>query len=137
MADVFSRTKRSWVMSRIRAGDTQPELKVRRMLHARGYRFRLHRADLPGKPDIILPKHRTAVFVHGCFWHGHGCQKGRRPASNSAYWTAKLEGNIRRDARRAREYRSMGWRRIVVWECQLRDIARVERRLAKLLEESR
>jgi DNA mismatch endonuclease (patch repair protein) len=133
VVDVFSKEKRSWVMSRIRGVNTQPELQVRRLLHAHGYRFRLHRNDLPGNPDIVLPKYRTAIFVHGCFWHGHSCREGRRPKSNSTYWNAKLDRNVARDKRRAAEYRKIGWRRVVVWTCELDAPEKLERRLLRLL----
>ena len=133
MADVFTATKRSWVMSRIRGQDTVPELVVRRILHSMGYSFRLHRSDLPGTPDIVLPKHRAAIFVHGCFWHAHSCLKGRRPQTNKKFWTTKLKQNVRRDIRNARELRRLGWKRIVIWECETRKSGRVERRLTRML----
>ena len=123
MADVFTREKRSWVMSRIKGKDTAPERLVRSVLHRRGFRFRLHRADLPGKPDIVLSSLRTVVFVNGCFWHGHRCQRGRKPASNTKYWDAKLERNRRRDRLNSARLRRLGWRPIVLWECKLRDPA--------------
>jgi DNA mismatch endonuclease, patch repair protein len=134
MTDMFSRAKRSWVMAQIKGENTQPEVLVRRMLHANGYRFRLQGKDLPGRPDIVLPKYKAAIFVHGCFWHGHGrCKEGRRPKSNLAYWNQKIDGNIRRDRRTARKYRSLGWRRFVVWTCELEQQDRAERRINKLL----
>src|SRR5437879_13729116 len=95
MTDVFSKAKRSWVMSRIRGKNTLPEKLVRSMLHAHGFRFRLHRRDLPGSPDIVLSKYRTVVLVNGCFWHGHNCNDGRRPRSNTSYWNRKLTRNTR------------------------------------------
>ena len=98
MADTFTPQRRSEIMARIRSGDTTPEILVRRMLHRAGFRFRLHRRDLPGKPDLVLPRHRVAIFVNGCFWHCHpGCPEGRRPKSNREYWDAKLDGNLGRD----------------------------------------
>src|SRR5687767_3965340 len=100
MADVFSREKRSEVMSRIRGKNTKPEIFVRKLLHRLGFRFRLHPKDLPGKPDLVLPRHSTVVFVHGCFWHQHlGCKEGRPPNSNQAFWTEKLNKNRERDER--------------------------------------
>ena len=132
MADVFSKTKRSWVMSRIRGKNTAPEKLVRRLLHSHGYRFRLHRGDLPGVPDIVLPKYRTAIFVQGCFWHGHNCKDGRRPSSNTAYWNEKLRRNAERDVRNLRKLRRMGWRCLVVWACQLtNDTCHVENRILR------
>ena len=133
MSDCFTKEKRSWVMARIRGADTSPERTIRHMLHANGFRFRLHRSDLPGKPDIVLPKYRTVIYVHGCFWHGHRCQGGRRPLSNTGYWNVKLERNKRRDLQHARTCRRLGWKRIVVWECQLRHPEQVESRVLNLL----
>ncbi len=98
--DMFTPEKRSQIMSRVRSKNTKPELEVRSALHAMGYRFRLHRKDLPGKPDVVLPKYRTALFVHGCFWHQHpGCRKATLPKNNANFWREKLEGNVARDAR--------------------------------------
>lgn len=120
MADVFSKEERSRVMRRVKSADTKPEMRVRRWLHAQGFRFRLHRKDLPGKPDIVLRKHKTVVFVHGCFWHGHeGCKAADLPASNREYWVAKIGRNVERDRRNQALLREMGWRVIVVWECGL------------------
>lgn len=118
--DTFSEEKRSWVMSRIRGKDTQPEKVLRSLLHARGYRFRLYRGDLPGKPDIVLPKYRTAILVHGCFWHAHECQRGRLPKSHTDYWSAKIARNKKRDAKHLEELRQLGWEPVVVWECELK-----------------
>ncbi len=121
-------------MSRITGKDTQPEIVLRRFLHARGFRFRLHRKDLPGCPDIVLPRYRTVIFVNGCFWHSHSCKDGRRPRSNREYWNEKLERNARRDARNARKLRVLGWKRIVVWACQVKDLARLEGRVIRRLK---
>lgn len=109
-------------MAGIRSKDTKPELAVRSMLHKMGFRFRLHRSDLPGKPDIVLPKHRKIIFVHGCFWHQHrSCVFASRPASNVDYWKPKLEGNVKRDLRNRRRLRTLGWKSLVIWECQTRN----------------
>jgi DNA mismatch endonuclease (patch repair protein) len=119
MTDKISRDLRSQVMAKVRSVDTKPELLVRSLLHKMGFRFRLHRRDLPGRPDMCLPKHRVAIFVHGCFWHGHTCHHGsRRPATNQEYWNKKLDGNIRRDAAALKELRELGWKPLVIWECQ-------------------
>jgi DNA mismatch endonuclease (patch repair protein) len=107
-------------MKSVRREDTSPELAVRRYLHASGLRYTLHRADLPGRPDIVLPARRSAVFVHGCFWHGHGCAHGAVPArTNAAFWAAKIARNRERDRRQVRQLRRLGWQVETVWECQL------------------
>jgi DNA mismatch endonuclease (patch repair protein) len=138
MADVFSEEKRSWIMSRVKGRDTTPELAVRSIIHRHGYRFRLHRKDLPGCPDIVLPRHRNIVFVHGCFWHGHkGCRKSSRPATNREFWNAKIDGNIARDKKAVRRLRRSGWSVLVVWECELRDPQKLERRLLRFLSDGR
>lgn len=118
MTDVFSPEKRSSVMARIRSKDTKPELLIRKALHARGYRFRLHRKDLPGRPDIVLPRYRTVIFVHGCFWHAHAnCHLAVMPHSNEAFWAKKLSANRQRDIRNVEDLETMGWRVLIIWEC--------------------
>lgn len=120
LVDTFTRKRRSEIMGCIRSADTRPELVVRSLLHRAGFRFRLHDARLPGRPDIVLPRYKVAIYVHGCFWHGHKrCRDGRRPKSNTEYWNRKLDRNLARDARNARLVRRLGWKRIVIWECQL------------------
>lgn len=122
MPDIFSPETRSRMMSGIRGKDTKPELQVRRALHAAGLRYRLHVRDLPGKPDIVLPRHRAVVFVHGCFWHRHpGCRLAYTPKSNVDFWLAKLEGNAVRDAGHERTLAQAGWRVFTIWECNLPD----------------
>ena len=135
MADHLTPAARSENMRRIRGRDTKPELVVRRTAHALGYRFRLHRRDLPGTPDLVFPRLRTAVFVHGCFWHMHRCQRRRIPETNRPYWAEKLLRNVRRDRRNARRLRADGWSVCTVWECQTRDAERLARRLARLLRD--
>ena len=133
MADVYGKSKRSEVMGRVRAVNTKPELAVRSLLHALGYRFRLHRKDLPGTPDIVLPARSAVIFVHGCLWHGHsGCKAAARPTSNQEYWNRKIDGNIARDKRNKAELRRLGWRVLVVWECRLK-AAGLEARLHRFL----
>ncbi|MFB8277222.1 very short patch repair endonuclease [Nocardia colli] len=114
--------QRSRTMRAVRSRDTAPEMAVRRFLHAAGLRYRLHDRRLPGKPDLVFPRRRIVLFVHGCFWHQHpGCPRSARPASNTEYWTSKLDGNIARDLRRHHELEAEGWRVLTIWECQTRD----------------
>ena len=122
-------------MSRIKGHDTKPELVVRSMLHRMGYRFRLHRKDLPGKPDIVLPKHKKVIFVNGCFWHQHeGCAQGRRqPKSNQDYWDGKLLATVERDRRNIQALEQLGWRVLVVWECELKERMLITSRLDEFL----
>ena len=122
MPDTVTPAVRSRIMSRVRARDTAPEMAVRRALHAAGYRYRLHRKDLPGKPDIVLSRHRTAVQVNGCFWHGHTCKRGDRlPTSNTEYWRTKIQRNRERDRAATRALAKAGWRVITIWECEIED----------------
>lgn len=119
MADKVSPEQRSRMMAAVRGADTVPEIYVRRKLFAEGFRFRLHAKDLAGKPDIVLPRFRMAVFVHGCFWHGHSCSRGKRPASNVDFWNSKLDANLRRDVHNRLLLKAAGWSAVVVWECRL------------------
>ena len=122
MVDVFSPEQRSAVMRAVKSRDTGPELRVRRAAHALGLRFRLRRDDLPGKPDLVFPKHGVALFVHGCFWHGHDCPRGARtPAANAAYWTAKIARNGARDAAAITALKAAGWRTATIWECETKE----------------
>ena len=130
MTDVFSPEKRSAVMRRVKGKDTAPELKVRRLLRRMGVGYRLHRADLPGKPDIAMPGRKLALFVHGCFWHGHDCARGARmPKANRSYWDTKIGRNRARDAEHRAALEAKGWRTVTLWECELKDESGVERRL--------
>lgn len=107
-------------MARIRKFDTRPEMAVRRLVHARGYRYRLHASNLPGSPDLVFPRLRKVIFVHGCFWHRHGCRDGRKlPRGNHGYWVPKLARNVERDASNREKLRSLGWDVLVIWECQI------------------
>ena len=138
MTDVFSPEKRSDVMRQVKAKGTAPELKVRGLLWALGARYRLHRKDLPGAPDIVLPGRKLAVFVHGCFWHGHDCARGARvPKQNRPYWTAKIERNRQRDLRAQAELDARGWTALVVWECELKDAPALRARLDAALRPGR
>lgn len=133
MADTLSKSERSALMARIRGKNTKPEVLVRSALHGAGFRFRIHSRALPGRPDIVLPRHRVAIFVHGCFWHRHGCTLSSMPASRRRFWRDKFERNVARDARNARALRKLGWRVYTVWECSLRTNLRRERAIATLL----
>lgn len=134
MTDVYSPEKRSAVMRRVKGRDTTPELKVRKALTALGARYRLNRKDLPGSPDIVMPGRRLALFVHGCFWHGHDCARGARvPKANRDYWLAKLGRNRARDAASAQALTDLGWRVETIWECDLKDAGALEARLRGLL----
>lgn len=136
MSDVFSKAKRSEVMSHIKSRNTGPERAVRSILHRMGLRFRLNRAELPGKPDIVLPRLGTAIFVHGCFWHRHkGCQFAYTPKSRRKFWFEKLESNIKRDRRVNGALAKLGWNVIIVWECELRSSERLAKRLGVALRE--
>lgn len=130
MADIVSSETRSRMMAAVPRHDTKPERVVRRLLHSMGYRFRLHSKELPGTPDIVLPRHRVAIFVHGCFWHQHpSCPKARRPAGNSGYWEKKLDDNIARDLRVLPALEAKGWHPITVWQCELKDLTSLAERL--------
>lgn len=119
----------SFRMSRISSKDTGPELTVRRVLHQEGYRFRLHRRDLPGSPDIVLPRFKTVVFIHGCFWHGHDCKRGKLPRTNAAYWRQKVRRTMRRDRVALERLQDRGWRTHVIWSCE------IEKGLQSLLDQ--
>ena len=121
MADTLTRAQRSKCMAAIRGKDTTPELIVRSILHRLGCRFSLHRTDLPGKPDIVMPARGAVVFVHGCYWHMHGCKRGRStPGTNAAFWRSKREGNRKRDRKNVSALRRAGWRVLVIWQCELK-----------------
>lgn len=133
MADNRTEQSRSALMARIRGRDTMPELVVRKLLHRLGFRFRLHRKDLPGKPDIVLPSRRTAIFVHGCFWHAHGCKIGQPPKSRPEFWAPKLQRNRERDAANESALAALGWNVLTVWQCEMKDAAALERTLLDTL----
>lgn len=125
---------RSWTMSRVQSKDTAPEMTVRRLLHAMGYRYRLHGKALPGKPDIVFAGRKKAVFIHGCFWHGHDCKRGARiPSTRQEYWTAKVGRNRERDARNVESLEQAGWSVLTVWECELKGRVALAARLAEFL----
>jgi DNA mismatch endonuclease (patch repair protein) len=123
--------ERRALMGRIKGANTKPELVVRRILHAMGRRFRLHRKDLPGRPDIVLPRFRTAIFVHGCFWHRHsGCRGATTPKTREEFWRSKFEANVARDSASETALAIAGWRVVVIWECETKDAAKLEARLS-------
>lgn len=134
--DTLSPKERSERMARVRGRDTKPEMIVRRLTHAMGYRYRLHRADLPGKPDLVFPGRRKVIFVHGCFWHRHDdpeCRLARMPKSRLDFWGPKLERNRQRDADNVDRLAELGWRALIVWECQTKDRAALEARIGEFL----
>jgi len=136
MTDVFAKEKRSWIMSRVKGLDTKPEILVRSIIHRMGFRFRVHRRDLPGNPDIVLPRHRKVIFVHGCFWHGHkGCPRSKRPTTSKSFWNKKLDANTERDTRFHRELRRMGWKLLVVWQCEIHNPEKLLGKLKRFLHD--
>ncbi|ACL61787.1 very short patch repair endonuclease [Methylobacterium nodulans] len=134
MVDRLTPEARSRLMAAVKGKNTTPELKVRKLAHSLGFRFRLHRRDLPGMPDLVFPTRRKVVFVHGCFWHRHpGCRKASTPSSHGDFWQAKFSRNVDRDARNERQLRDAGWDVLVIWECETRDAAAVAERLTAFL----
>jgi len=135
MVDVHNKQQRSYNMSQIRCKNTKPEIIVRSLVHRMGYRFALHRKDLPGHPDMVLTRHSKIIFVHGCFWHMHKCRYGGvKPSTNVKFWRTKREGNAARDRRNLRKLRKDGWKVLVVWECQTRNPAKLTERIRGFLE---
>jgi DNA mismatch endonuclease, patch repair protein len=135
--DTLAKQDRSRLMGRIKGKNTSPEMCVRRLIHSMGYRFRLHVASLPGCPDLVFPSLKKAIFIHGCFWHRHSCHRGRSiPSTNVLFWQTKLDRNRARDIRSRRALRRLGWKVLVLWECQLRDVEFVQRRVVALLTDS-
>jgi DNA mismatch endonuclease (patch repair protein) len=133
--DIWTKQKRSEVMSKIRSKNTKPEILLRSALFRLGFRFRIHKKELPGKPDIVLPKYKTAIFVHGCFWHYHkDCREGRIPNTNSKFWKEKLERNIKKDEDHILKLKAIGWKVLVIWECEIeKDIETILDVIAKKL----
>lgn len=137
MADKLTSERRSENMRRIRSGGMKPEMIVRRLVHGMGYRYRLHRRDLPGKPDLVFGPKQKVIFVHGCFWHGHElrtCLDGRVPKSNTGYWGPKLARNKQRDAAQLLELKRLGWRALVIWECETADAGKIVQRVKRFLD---
>jgi len=132
--DNLTKRQRSYCMSRIRSKDSQPELIVRKIIHSLGYRFRLHRRDLPGCPDIVLPRHMKIIFVHGCFWHKHNCRHGRvMPKTNKKYWQEKRKGNVERFKKNMTKLKRLGWKVLVIWECQTKKPEKIINKLSEFL----
>lgn len=135
MVDNLSQRERSALMARIRDKNTKPEMAVRRMVHGMGFRFRLHRRDLPGTPDLVFPMHRKVIFVHGCFWHRHvGCKRTTTPRSNEVFWQRKFDANVARDRNKISELKRNGWLSLVIWECETEEANKLERKLRQFLQ---
>jgi len=139
MPDSISKEKRSWNMRQIKSKDTIPELRIRSALHKLGFRYRIHYSKLPGKPDIVLPRYKTAIFIHGCFWHRHkNCIEASRPKTNSGYWENKIHLNIQRDKKYQSLLKKMGWRVVIIWECKVsEDINKNSTLLTSLLKKAK
>lgn len=135
MTDTFTKEDRSRIMASVKSKDSKAEIAVRSTLHRLGYRFRLHKKELPGKPDIVLPKYRTIIFIHGCFWHRHTCKHATTPKSNIPYWTKKFTRNIERFNQVKAELEAQGWRILVIWECETNDKFLLEQQLQNILSE--
>lgn len=131
--DVFSPAHRSQIMRQVHSKDTRPELTVRRLVHGMGYRYRLHSKDLPGCPDLVLAARKKAIFVHGCFWHRHQCPSATLPKSNRDYWERKQNRNAARDKESIRALRGLGWKVLIIWECEIKDVKRLQRHVQQFL----
>ena len=133
--DIISKERRSWNMGRIRSKDTKPEIIVRSLLHRAGYRFRLHCRNLPGTPDIVLPKYKSIIFVHGCYWHRHeDCKYAYIPKSREDFWEKKFKANVERHKKVSHQLQELGWRQLVVWECETKNLERLIDKLSEFLE---
>ena len=137
MSDIFSFQKRSDIMSKIGGKNTKPEILVRKFLFSKGFRYRINVKTLPGKPDIVLPKYKTVIFINGCFWHGHNCKKGKLPSSNIDFWSEKISNNKSRDDKNSDLLIKLGWKVIIIWQCEISNVNNREIRLEFLLEELR
>ena len=136
MTDRISKERRSWNMSRIRSKDTSPEMRVRSMLHRQGYRYRLHDKSLPGRPDVVLKQHRTAIFVHGCYWHRHkGCKYAYNPKSRVKFWKNKFAETVKRDKQHLKQLKENGWEVFIVWECETKDMDKLKQIISKISQE--
>ena len=135
MSDIFSSQKRSDIMSKISGKNTKPEILVRKFLFSKGFRYRINVKTLPGKPDIVLPKYKTVIFINGCFWHGHNCKKGKLPSSNIDFWKEKISNNKSRDDKKSDLLVKLGWKVIIIWQCEISKIDNRIKILNKLLED--
>lgn len=133
--DIWEKDKRSEIMSRVNQKDTKPELIVRHFLFANGFRYRKNVKSLPGSPDVVLPKYKTVIFINGCFWHGHECRAGKKPTSNKTYWDDKIEANMKRDQNKIMQLEAMGWKVLIVWQCEIKNIKLQNIRLKKLVDQ--
>lgn len=134
MADIFSKAKRSEIMSKISGKETKPEILVRKFLFSQGFRYRKNDRKLPGKPDIVLPRYKTGIFVHGCFWHGHlNCKKSALPQTNHEFWKNKIQKNIERDKSKQKELKKLGWQIITVWQCQIKSRELFEKTMRRIV----
>lgn len=120
MADIFDKKKRSEIMSKISGKNTKPELIIRKALFAEGYRYRLHRKDFPGNPDMVFPSRKKVLFINGCYWHGHNCKKAALPETNKQFWKKKIDGNVKRDKKNLDDLLKMGWKSFVIWQCEIK-----------------
>ena len=136
MVDIYSKTKRSCIMSKISGKETKPEVLVRKYLFSKGFRYRKNDKRFPGKPDVVLPKYKTIIFVHGCFWHNHkGCKASKLPESNRDFWGGKIDDNVKRDWKHRNELKKLGWKVIVVWQCEINVKTKREKRLGRLVKQ--
>ena len=135
MSDIYSQSKRSEIMSKISGKETKPEIVVRKFLFSKGFRYRKNDKRFPGKPDIVLPKYKTIIFVHGCFWHGHDCKAGKLPETQKEFWREKINDNKTRDRKKREILRSEGWKVITIWNCEIKTITDREKRLSILINE--
>jgi DNA mismatch endonuclease (patch repair protein) len=133
--DIYQKQKRSEIMSKISGKETKPEILVRKHLFSQGFRYRKNVKDLPGKPDIVLPKYKTIIFIHGCFWHGHTCKRGALPETNFEFWKEKIGKNVERDERNILELKQKGWHVIVIWQCEIKNMELRNNRMEKLYKE--
>lgn len=135
MSDIYSKSKRSDIMSKISGKETKPEILVRKYLFSKGFRFRKNVKGLPGKPDIVLPKYKVIIFIHGCFWHGHSCKRGNLPSSNIQFWENKISQNISRDENVTQKLKELGWKVIIIWQCEIQNNLSREIRLDQLISD--